>query len=72
MECTWVNKDDFTILISGGSRRPSSEHVSCVAVTFKMTEQVEQQICIKFCFKLKHSSVESIWIIQQATAMGNW
>ena len=26
-----------------------SEHVYCVAVTFKMTEQVEQSICIKFC-----------------------
>ena len=36
-----------------------SEHVYCVAVTFKMIEQVERQICIKFC-------------IQKATAMGNW
>ena len=33
---------------------------------------VEQRICIKFCLKLKHSSMEIIWMIQKATAMGNW
>ena len=48
------------------------EHVHCVGVTFKMTEQVEQRICIKFCVKLEHSSVETIWMIQKAAAMGNW
>ena len=37
-----------------------------------MTEHVEQQICIKFCVKLEHSSVETIWMIQKATAVGNW
>ena len=46
---------------------PLSEHVYCVAVSFKMTEdknknkmteQVQQQICIKFCVKLECSSVE--------------
>ena len=46
---------------------PLSEHVYCVAVTIKMTEQVEQWICIKFC-----SSVKTIQMIQKATAMGNW
>ena len=35
-----------------------SEHVYCVAIRFKMTEQVEQRICIKFCMNL--------------VAMGNW
>ena len=35
-------------------------------------ERVEQWICIKFCVKLEHSSVETIWMIQKATAMGNW
>ena len=49
-----------------------SEHVHCVAVTFKMTERVEQQICNKFCVKLEHSSVETIRMIQKAVAMGNW
>ena len=39
---------------------PLSENVYCVAVTFKMTEQVEQQMCIKFCIKLEHSSAETI------------
>ena len=43
-----------------------SEHVYCVAVTFKMTERVEQQICTKFCVKLGHSSVETIRMIQKS------
>ena len=43
-----------------------SEHVYCVAVTFKMTELVEQRICITFCIKLEHSSVETIWMTQKA------
>ena len=37
-----------------------------MAITFKMTEQVERQICIKFCVKLEHSSVETIQMIQKA------
>ena len=49
-----------------------SEHVYCVAIAFKMTKQVEQRICIKFCIKLEHSSVETIQMIQKAVAMGNW
>ena len=49
-----------------------SEHVYCVAITFKMTEWVEQWICINFCVKLEHSFVEIISMIQKATAMGNW
>ena len=43
-----------------------SEHVYCVAVTFKMTERAEQRICIKFCVKLEHSSVDTILMIQKA------
>ena len=50
---------------------PLREHVYCVAVTFKMTEQLEQQICIKFCIKLEHFSAETIQMIQKAAAMGN-
>ena len=49
-----------------------SEHVYCVAITFKVTEWVEQPTYIKFCIKLEHSSAETIWMIQKATAMGNW
>ena len=31
-----------------------------------MTERIDQWICIKFCIKLEHSSVETIWMIQKA------
>ena len=48
-----------------------SEHVSGVAVAFKMTEQVEQRICIRFCVRLEHSSTETIQMIQKAAAVGN-
>ena len=51
---------------------PLNEHVYCVAVTFKMTERVEQWICIKFWVKLEHSFPETIQMIQKAAAMGNW
>ena len=46
----------------------------CVAVTFKMTEQLEQQICIKSCIKLEHSSTETIQMMQrmQLWAPGDW
>ena len=52
--------------------RPLTEHVYCVAITFKMTEQIEQWICIKFYFELENSSMETIQMIHQVTAMGNW
>ena len=51
---------------------PLSEHVHCMAITFKMTKQAEQQIYIKFCIKLKHSSMETIQVIKKVGAMGNW
>ena len=51
---------------------PLSEHVYCVAIAFKITELVEQRICIEFCVKLEHSSGETIWMIQKAATMGNW
>ena len=51
---------------------PLSEHVHCVAVAFKMTEQLEQQSCGKFCIKLEHSPAETIQMTQKATAMSNW
>ena len=46
-----------------------SAYEYCVAITFKMTEQ---RICIKFCIKLEHSSMETIQMIQKAAAMRNW
>ena len=45
--------------------------VDTVPVTFKVTEQVEQQICIKFSLNPKHSTAETIWMIQKAADMGN-
>ena len=41
-----------------GQWRPLSEHVYLVATAFKMTEQVEQWICSRFCVKLEHSSAK--------------
>ena len=49
-----------------------SEDVYCVAIAFKVTEQVQQWICIKFCVKFERSSAETVWMIQKAAAMGNW
>ena len=51
---------------------PLSEHVYCVAITCKVTEWVEQRICIRFSIKLEHSSMETTGMIQRATAMGSW
>ena len=65
---TCVNNDDFTVLVSEGGR--CTEHVYCVATTFKITEKVEQQI-IKFCVKLDHSYAETIQMIQKTADMGN-
>ena len=49
-----------------------SEHVYYVAISFKMTEWVEQWMCIKFCVKFEHPSAETILMIRKAVAMGNW
>ena len=65
LECAGMNKDDFTIFLVGAVVH-MNEHVYCVAITSKMTEQVEQWICIKFCIKLEHSSTETIQMIQKA------
>ena len=41
-------------------------------MAFKMTEQVEQWIYIKFCLKLEHFSMETIQVSQKSAAIGNW
>ena len=51
---------------------PLSERVYCAGITFKMTERVEQQICIKVCVKLEHSSSETIWRIRRLLGMTQW
>ena len=57
-----MNNDNFTVLVSGGG----SEHVCCVVIVFKMTERVEQQICIKLRIKLEHPFMETLWMIHKA------
>ena len=65
-----MNIDDFTLLASGGSRC-HWVGMCTVAITFKMTEWIEQWICIKFYVKPEHSSMETIRLIQKAAAVGN-
>ena len=48
-----------------------TEHVYRVVIAFKVTEQIEYQIYIKFCVKLEHSSMETIQMIQKATTVGS-
>ena len=60
LEHTYVNNDDVTVLVSGGGR--------CHWVIMRTVPR----ICVRFCVKLEHSSVKSIWMIQKATAMGTW
>jgi hypothetical protein len=49
------------------SRQWDAVDLACVCATvgFTMTERVDQRICIKFCFKLGHSSAETIPMIKK-------
>ena len=69
-----VNNDDFIELVSGGGRRCSVSTCTVWSLlnAFKMAEPGKQQISIKFCIKLEHSPMKTIWMIQKATVMGNW
>ena len=49
-----------------------SECVDYGAIPFKVTDQAEQWICIKFCVKLEHSFTETIQMIRKTAAMGHW
>ena len=60
LECARVNNNE-----SVGAVELLSEHIYCVAFAFKLTERVEQRICIRFYIKLK-------LMIQKSTAVGNW
>ena len=75
LEWACVNNDNFTVLISGGSR-PCWVSMCTVWLlhSFKMTERAEQRICIKFCTKLEHSSAETIQWFRgpQVWATGDW
>ena len=63
-----------TSLVVSGVVTLLRERVHCAAIAFKMTERVEQQICMKFCIKFEHSSTETIQMIQrpQLWATGDW
>ena len=51
-----------------------SDHVYWVAVSLKITEQAEQQICIEFCIKLEHPSGKLFTRFRkwQLRATGDW
>ena len=53
---------------------PLSEHVYCVAVSFKLTDWVVQWICIKFCISLNIALWELFrWFRRpQPWATGDW
>ena len=50
---------------------PLSEHVYCVAVAFKMTEQSNKSAS-NVVFKLECSSAETVQMIQNTAVMANW
>ena len=72
LEWTCVNNYDFTVLVSGGSRHRGVSMCTVWPSHSESLEQVEQWICLKLCVKLKHCSAEMTWMVQKATAVGNW
>ena len=54
--------------ISGGGK---CRRVSVCAVWLSHSKWLSKWSNVKFCIKLGHSSMETIWMIQKATAMGN-
>ena len=72
LKWTCVNNDDFTVLVSGGSRSLGVSMCTVWPFHSKWLSELEQWICIKICIKLEHSSMATIWMNQKATAMGNW
>ena len=47
-----MNNDDFSVLVSVSGDAPLSEHEYCVAIVFKMTEQVENESASNFALTL--------------------
>ena len=43
-----------------------------MAVTFKITDKVQQQICVKFCVKIEHSSMKLFRWFGRQQLLGNW
>ena len=63
-----MNNDDFIVLVSGGGR---CCWVSMCTV-WPSHSSWQWIICIQFCLKLEDSSRETVWMIQNTVAMGNW
>ena len=60
LECTCMNNDNFTVLVSGGGRYHWVGTCTVWPLHSKWLNEVEQGIQIKFCIKLEHSSAETI------------
>ena len=62
----------ITPLYESGAVVGTAEGACVLVVPCKMTEQIEQGICIKFCVKLEHSSAETMIQKAQLWATGDW
>ena len=67
LECTCVNNDDFTVLVSGDGRRPWVSICTVWLLHSKWLSEYSNE-----CASIFHSSMETIWMIQRAIAKGNW
>ena len=61
-----VNKDDFTVQVSGGGRCCWVSVYSVWPSRSKWLSEQSNNLHIKFCIKLEHSSVETTQMIQKA------
>jgi hypothetical protein len=61
----WIFSRQQTASIACSQHASESVYAACIALfSAKMTEQLEQRYCIKFCQKLGDSHVETIQKIQ--------
>ena len=72
LECTCVNNDDFTVLVSGGGRCHWVSICTVCPLHSKWLSTATNLQRILLCVKLEHYSAETVWMIQKATAVGNW
>ena len=69
-----MNNDDFTVLVSGGSRHVGTgEHVECSSCSkcSKWQSEYSNESAWNFVLSL-NIPLQKLWMIQKATAMGNW
>ena len=72
LECTCVNNDDFTVLVRGGDRRRWVSMCTAWPSHSKWLSEKSNKSASNFVLSWKHSSTETIWMIQKTAAMGNW